>query len=233
MESKPELRPTPQLQHPWILYPLHRSRDGTGPSKRQEGSLTHCATAGILNLWILRRYNSAHSGRWLPEAPTVAQQDQQPLGSAGTWIWSPAQYIGLRIQHCCSRGLVQSLDLIPGPRTLYATGQAKKEKRKESDSQLSFLLNYNVICGWHLETLWITCPPTTFNPMLLAPLFDPCSITGFICAIIFYFWQLTLDFHFLEWNVSCINKCVELKKTNLLRSTGNSIQSLVMEHDGE
>ena len=62
--------------------------------------------------------------------PAVAQWDPWCLGSVGTWVPSPAWHRGLRIQHCCSCGLVLSCgsDLIPGPGASYAVGKPKGKK---------------------------------------------------------------------------------------------------------
>ena len=50
-ESKPELRPAPQLQPCRILNPLCRAGDWTAsPTQWQAASLTHCATAGTPKL---------------------------------------------------------------------------------------------------------------------------------------------------------------------------------------
>ena len=58
-------------------------------------------------------------------APTVMQQGQWWLGSAGMQVPSPAQHSGLGIRCCHSCSLVRlGSDLIPGH------GAAKKKKRK-------------------------------------------------------------------------------------------------------
>ena len=63
--------------------------------------------------------------------PAVAQEDLQPVGSAGPQVPALARHSGLRIWRCCGCGLSSGLghscgsDLIPGPGTPYATGQPK------------------------------------------------------------------------------------------------------------
>ena len=54
------------------------------------------------------------------------------LGALGMQIQSLVQHSGLRIQCCysCSLGCSCSSDLIPGPRTPYASGQPKKGGKK-------------------------------------------------------------------------------------------------------
>ena len=81
--------------------------------------------------WHLKNY---------PGAPNVAQQEQWCLGRAGTQVQSPAQHSGLRIWYCrsCGFGHDCGLDLIPGPRVPYATGQPKMKKKKKI-TQIVFL----------------------------------------------------------------------------------------------
>ena len=70
-------------------------------------------------------------------APSVVQQDQWHLGSAGTQVWSPAWLSVLKIQCCCScsSGHNCGLELIPGPGTPYATGQPKMKKKQKKKKE--------------------------------------------------------------------------------------------------
>ena len=66
--------------------------------------------------------------------PTVAQQDQQCLWSAGMQVRIPAQHSGLRIWRCCtcSVGCNCGSHLIPDPGTLYASGDPRKKKKEKN-----------------------------------------------------------------------------------------------------
>jgi len=74
--------------------------------------------------------------------PAVAQWNWWLLWSTGMQVQSPAQHSELRIQLCCNCGL----DLIPGMVAPYATGQPKKEKKKNVWPQIdsSYLKVLNI-----------------------------------------------------------------------------------------
>ena len=65
----------------------------------------------------------------------MAQQDHGHLCSTRSQVRSLARHSGVRIQHCCSRGVGRSCgsDLTPGPGTPDATRPSKKKikERKE------------------------------------------------------------------------------------------------------
>ena len=66
---------------------------------------------------------------------TVTQWDLQPLGSAKTQVRYLARHSGLRIWccHCYGLGYNCCSDLIPVPRTPYATGRPKKKKKRTGE----------------------------------------------------------------------------------------------------
>ena len=84
----------------------------------------------------------------------MVQRDQLRLGSTGTQARSLAQHSGLWIQCCrnCRLGHNGGSNLIPGPGTLCAVGQQKKEGEKRGQTVTSkdmtleyFLTSYKKI----------------------------------------------------------------------------------------
>ena len=68
--------------------------------------------------------------------PIVAQQVRYTgIVSVAVWFQSLAWCSGLKVQHCCSCGVVCScsLDLIPSLGTSYAASAAKKDKKQEQN----------------------------------------------------------------------------------------------------
>ena len=79
----------------------------------------------------------------------MAQWDQEPLGSTGTQVQSPAWYSGLRTPSCRSCGLGHSYGshLIPGLGTPCASGLPKKKKKKKKLARDVTLLRYEAVDG--------------------------------------------------------------------------------------
>lgn len=86
----------------------------------------------------------------------MAQWNQWRLGSTGTQSLAPHR--GLSSRHCCSciLGCNGSSDPIPGLGSPYATGQPKKQRKKETNQKTQFSVKNSAGAPARLVSLTLT-----------------------------------------------------------------------------